>query len=265
MQINLSAITVEKIALPLFAKKNIEVSVLRLDKIHPEISGNKWFKLRFYLETAKREEKTHLVTFGGAWSNHVLATAAAAKLNGFSSTAIIRGEENRQNEMLSQAAGLGMKFIFIGRKDYSNKIIPEGTLDEKSLLIPEGGAGEPGIAGAATILDHCDKSAFTDFICASGTGTMAEGLNRSISKSQKLIAIPVIKGYGKFTPSLLQFMNEFYKMTHIPTDFVYTGKMFYRAMEMIAADHFPSSSRLLFIHSGGLQGNRSLTKGTLIF
>ena len=264
MQINLSAITVEKIALPLFAKKNIDVSVLRLDKIHPEISGNKWFKLRFYLETAKREEKSHLVTFGGAWSNHVLATAAAANLYGFTSTGIIRGEENK-NEMLSQAAELGMKFIFISRREYKKKFIPEGVMDENSLLIPEGGAGEPGIAGAATILDHCDKSAFTDFICASGTGTMAEGLRRSISNNQNVIDIPVIKGYGKFSPSLLQFMNEFYKMTNIPTDFVYTGKMFYHALEMIATDHFPSSSRILFIHSGGLQGNRSLTKGTLIF
>ena len=264
MHINLSAITVEKILFPLFIKKNIEASVLRLDKIHPLVSGNKWFKLQYYLEEAKNTSKKYLATYGGNWSNHILATAAAAKMNNLGSIGIIRGEELKNTEMLMDAEKLGMQFIFLSRKHFKEKIIPD-ELPADTLLIPEGGSGEPGIRGASTILDYCDKNLFTHFICATGTGTMAEGLKRNLNQDQLLISIPVIKGYGKYTSPLLQFMNEFYSNTAIPTDFIYTGKMFYKAMELVNNDHFTPGSSLLFIHSGGLQGNRSLPKGSLMF
>ncbi len=124
--INLNNITIDKLSLPEFIEKDIEVSVLRLDKIHPVISGNKWFKLRYYLEEAKVLNKKKIVTFGGAWSNHIIATATACQINGFESKGIIRGEEAAELSLtLKQAKEKGMQLIFISREDYNCKKIPE--------------------------------------------------------------------------------------------------------------------------------------------
>ncbi|MFI5134083.1 MAG: hypothetical protein ACHQEB_07095, partial [Chitinophagales bacterium] len=118
-------ISVDKIFSSLFSDKNVEISVLRLDKIHPVISGNKWFKLRYYLEEAKQQKKKTIVTFGGAWSNHIVATAAASKLAGFSSVGIIRGEEaTALSPTLLQARESGMSLSFISREEYKKKIVP---------------------------------------------------------------------------------------------------------------------------------------------
>lgn len=266
MDLNLDSVSVEKITLPLFLSKELEVFVLRLDRIHDEISGNKWFKLRYYLEEAEYTGKTRLLSFGGPWSNHILATAAAAFMNKWGSIGIIRGDEKRGlNEMLARARDLGMEFHFISRTDYKHKKIPGGVMDDYTLVIPEGGAGVQGIRGAATILDHCNKNEFNYILCASGTGTMAAGLTAALSPGQQVIPVTVLKGFGKINSSLIRFMNIFYQQTGIPTDFVYTGKLFLAAIEMIAGDQFAPGSKLLIVHSGGLQGNRSLPKGTLIF
>ncbi len=293
--IHLSNISIDQLSLPGFTAKNIEVSVLRLDKIHPFISGNKWFKLRYYLEDAKKLNKKKILTFGGAWSNHILATAAACQLYGFEATGIIRGEEAAElSPLLKQAKDSGMKLVFISRGDYSQKKIPGEINNDNYYFISEGGFGTKGAAGAATILDHCTKEKYTDICCAAGTGTMLAGLVQASGEKNRIVAISVLKnnfeinqnvrsllpvnkinfdivhdyhfgGYAKYKPALIQFMNEFFRLTSIPSDFVYTGKLFYAVHDLVATDYFPAGSRCLLIHSGGLQGNSSLGKGTLIF
>lgn len=287
-------ITVDKISLPVFAEKKIEVSVLRLDKIHPVISGNKWFKLRFYLEDALQQKKKTIVTFGGAYSNHIVATSAACKLKHFKSIGIIRGEEAAElSHTLLQAKEMGMQFCFINREDYREKRIPAQIQNDENYFIPEGGYREKGMKGAATILDHCNKNNFTHYCCAVGTGTMMAGLIKASLPGQSVIGISVMKnnfelekdvtsllngednfkiihdhhfgGFAKYNSELIDFMNWFYKQTAIPTDFVYTGKLFFAVIELIKKDFFPLNSKLLLIHSGGLHGNASLQKGKLIF
>ncbi len=270
-------------------------AVLRLDKIHPLVSGNKWFKLRYYLQEAKEQNKKTIVTFGGAWSNHILATAAACKINQLNCIGIIRGEEAATlSPTLIQAKELGMQLIFISREDYAKKKIPAEINKEENYFINEGGYGTTGADGAATILDYCKKETYTHICCAVGTGTMMAGLIKGTSPQQQIIGISVLKnnieletsikslinpevtnfkvihdyhfgGYAKYKPALIDFMNTFYQQTNIPSDFVYTGKLFYGITDLIRTDFFSPGSRLLLIHSGGLQGNSSLSKGTLIF
>jgi 1-aminocyclopropane-1-carboxylate deaminase len=293
-KINFENITIDEIALPANQEKDIRVSVLRLDKIHPIISGNKFFKIRFYIDEALKLQKKTIVTFGGAYSNHIVATASVCKLNNLNSIGIIRGEKaNEISPTLSQAEDLGMKLHFISRKEYKEKKIPAELIKDDHYFINEGGFGEKGVEGASTILDHCIKNEFTHYCCAVGTGTMIAGLIKASLPGQSVAGISVMKnnfelennvknltgnkkdfqiihdyhfgGYAKYKPDLIQFMNEFYHQTHIPSDFVYTGKLFYGINNLILKNFFPDKSNLLFIHSGGLQGNSSLKKGTLIF
>ncbi len=293
--INLNYITTDKLSLPLYSEKKVEVDVLRLDKVHPDVSGNKWFKLRFYLEEAKAEGKETIVTFGGAWSNHILATAAACKINNFSCIGIIRGEQSANMSLtLINAKKLGMQLVFISREDYQHGKIPEEFNRSDYYIIPEGGYGLKGADGAATILDHCKKETYTHICCAAGTGTMTAGLINGAPPSSLVIAISVLKnnfaleekikilsgktktpfqlihdyhfgGYAKKKTGLIDFMNEFYRHTTIPSDFVYTGKLFFAVNDLISNNFFPAGSNVIILHSGGLPGNISLSKGTLIF
>lgn len=288
-------ITIDKAELPLFVLKELQVSVLRLDKLHPLISGNKWFKLRFYLEEAKRSGKKKILTYGGAWSNHIIATAAVCQLNGLEAIGIIRGEEPRElSDTLLQAKQLGMRLVFISRDDYAGKEIPASIRSEDYCLIPEGGFGNPGVKGAATITDYFKREDYTHICCAVGTGTMLAGLISKAQSSQQVLGISVLKnnrdlernvkkllnntttspriihdyhcgGYARYHSALIGFMNEFYRHSSIPSDFVYTGKLFFGISDLAKNNYFPARSKLLLIHSGGLQGNASLGKGTLIF
>ncbi len=290
-------ITVDIIAF--LSKNKIEVSVLRLDKISPVISGNKWFKLRYYLEEAIHQKKKGIITFGGAWSNHIIAAAAASRMNGIKSIGIIRGEEPKGGTYtLDKARELGMQLVFIVRSAYQHKEIPSLPGIEEYYLINEGGYGVKGALGASTMLHFCPSS-YTHYCCAVGTGTMMAGLINGISGNQQVTGISVMKknmelekmvnsllvkkaddiespnwqlihdfhfgGYGKHQPELIEFMNEFYRQTKIESDFVYTAKLFYAITELLQKDFFPQGSKLLLIHSGGLQGNKSLKKGTLNF
>jgi 1-aminocyclopropane-1-carboxylate deaminase len=293
--IDISNIIAAEISMPLFAEKNITVSVLRLDKIHPVISGNKWFKLKYYLQEAKEQQKKTIVTFGGAWSNHIVATAAASKMNGLHAIGIIRGEEiENVSPTLIYSKKLGMQLVFISREDYRNKKIPPKISNPDYYFINEGGYGKTGAAGAATILDCCKKEDYSHLCCAVGTSTMMAGLINNAAPHQEVVGISVLKnnidaatstisllkskeapfriiddyhfgGYAKYTPELIDFMNEFYRQTAIPSDFVYTAKLFYAVKDLIKNNFFPTGSRLLLIHSGGLQGNASLHSGMLIF
>jgi 1-aminocyclopropane-1-carboxylate deaminase len=277
-----------------FYQKEIEVDILRLDKISPVVSGNKWFKLRYYLEEAKALHKKGILTFGGAWSNHIFATAAICNMNGLKSIGIIRGEEAQKlSTTLLKAKESGMQLVFISRTAYQTKEIPVSVQTDEYYIVNEGGYGELGAKGASTILDYCTKP-YTHYCCAVGTGTMMAGLINIASPSQQVLGISVMKnntaleemiqtlvtgagknwqlihgyyfgGYAKHQPALLGFMNEFYQQTGIPSDFVYTGKLFYAISDLIGKNYFPPDSKLLLIHSGGLQGNTSLPAGTLIF
>jgi 1-aminocyclopropane-1-carboxylate deaminase len=279
-------------------RKEVELSVLRLDKLHPLVSGNKWFKLRYYLLDARAQGKKNIITFGGAWSNHIIATAAACRMEGLNATGIIRGEEPAQlSATLQQAKEWGMQLVFLSRNEYREKKIPPALLTKDSYLINEGGYGEQGARGASTILEY-SGSEFTHYCCAAGTGTMTAGLINAALAKQKIISISVLKndadlekriasllsrkdnppqtdyelihdyhfgGYAKHQPALLAFMNDFYSKTGIPTDFVYTAKLFYAVTDLIQTNFFPEGSKIMVIHSGGLQGNLSLPKGTLTF
>ena len=296
--LSFKSIIVDELNLPVSKEKNIRLAVLRLDKIHSIISGNKWFKLKYYLEEAKATGKDHIVTFGGAYSNHIIATAAAGKLYGIKTTGIIRGQRpETPSPTLLLAIEYGMELTFISREDYHNKKLPAG-INEKSdeiYLINEGGYGRNGTKGAAEILNYCKKENYSHIACAAGTTTMMAGLIKASLPLQEIIGIPALKntslenelsnlllpeeqkkkfrvihdyhfgGYAKYTPELINFMNEFYRATSIPTDFVYTGKLFYGILDMVKTNSIPDGSIVLLIHSGGLQGNDSLKKGTLIF
>jgi len=286
--IDFTAIDTETISFPLFDEKKIQADVLRLDKMHPDICGNKWFKLRYYLAEARQLGKANIVTFGGAWSNHLLATAAACRADGFFCTGIIRGERPMAfSPVLKKIEALGMQLVFISRGDYRSGE-PPGIINlETSYVIPEGGYGELGARGAASIADYIQEHHYGFICCAAGTGTTAAGLGRNSA----VIAISVLRnnnsldgeirkldgegvnilhnyhfgGYAKYTGELIEFMNAFFRATAIPSDFVYTGKLFFAIHDLVKKDHFDPGTKLLLIHSGGLIGNRSLSKGTLIF
>lgn len=293
--INLNNITTDRLAAPVFEQRKLDVYILRLDKIHPFISGNKWFKLKYHLEEALSLRKKTLVTFGGAWSNHIHATAAACKINKLEAIGIIRGEEaGTLSSTLIQAKDLGMKLIFQGREQYRKKRVPEYISTADHYIVNEGGYGEKGASGAATILQHCQEQNFSHICCAVGTGTMLAGLINSSQTFTKTVGISVMKnntalsaeveklltgplkkfdiihdyhfgGYAKKNAELITFMNEFYVQTGVPTDFVYTGKLCFSISDLARKNYFPIGSKILLIHSGGLQGNQSLGKGTLIF
>jgi len=295
MMIHTEQVRIENIMPATEPGEGIRVDILRLDLVHPVISGNKWFKLRNYLSEAKSLQKNKILTWGGPWSNHIAATAAACKELAFDLTILVRGEKPETfSTTLDHVLSLGAELFFIDRENYRGKKIPASIDPQEFYCIPEGGYGEPGAAGAAGIADLCDFQDYTHIICAAGTGTMAAGLLRRTTKHQQLIVIPVLKGYGSLqneigslagntegklqllheyhfggyarsTQTLFVFMNEFYVKTGIPSDFVYTGKMLFALNDLLEKDIFNPGSRILAIHSGGLQGNESLEKGTLIF
>lgn len=269
----------------------LQTSVLRLDKIHSQVSGNKWFKLKYHLDAALKAGKNTIITYGGAYSNHIIATAVACKMFGFKSIGIIRGERPKQiSHTLQDALNYGMELHFISRTDYRNKIVPEGLNTDHAFIVNEGGCGELGAMGFKDI--EMDTSQFDFTICSVGTGTMMAGLINAGFKN--LIGISVMKnnfelneivaklthqqlkeinilhnfhhgGYAKYTPELIDFMNDFYNKTKIPTDFVYSGKTVFAAHQLMQQKYFPEGSKVLIIHCGGLQGNLSLPNGTLIF
>lgn len=281
-----------------FSAKDMPVDVLRLDTIHPIVSGNKWFKLKYYLEDAIAQRKNTIATFGGAYSNHIVATAYAAKQAGLKSIGFIRGDEHtKRSETLQQAEEYGMQLRFTSRESYRNKeIIIRSETNDDLYWIMEGGYGELGSKGAADILSSADTSSYTHIFCAVGTGTMLSGLIRSALPHQHVTGISVLKnnvsiqgetrfllddthkqtnfsinhdyhfgGYAKHPEALIHFMVELWEEEQLPTDIVYTSKLFFAAKDLLWKNHFPPQARILLVHSGGLQGNHSLPAGTLPF
>lgn len=267
---------------------SISVTIKREDLIHPVVSGNKFRKLKYNLLQAKTENKKTLLTFGGAFSNHIAAVAFAARENGFQSIGIIRGDELRdkiaQNATLQFAQECGMQFEFVSREAYRLKN-ESSFLEELKLkfgdfyLIPEGGTNELAVKGCQEILTDEDRE-FDYICCAAGTGGTISGIINSALPHQKVLGFPALKGdflqdeicifvqnknwklindyhfggYGKVNEELIAFINDFYNTTQIPLDPVYTGKMVFGVIDMIQKNYFPAQSNILLIHTGGLQG-----------
>ena len=272
------------------------LDVLRLDAIHPIVSGNKWYKLKYYLEEAQQLNKKEIITFGGAYSNHIVATAFACKAYGLKSVGIIRGDDGMPlTHTLKEAKDYGMELKFVSRKDYMFK--DELTKDfSNAYVIAEGGEGNLGFKGAAEILKDVKIKNYNYIICACGTGTMITGLIKASTAKQKVIGINMLKGfeemetlikqkldndidksrftifndyhfggYAKHPQVIIDWMNYLWQREEIPTDIVYTSKLFYAVFDLIKKNYFPQKSNLLIIHSGGLQGNQSLALGRLLF
>ena len=273
-------------------KTSVKLFIRREDLIHPFISGNKFRKLKYNLLKAKNENHTTILTFGGAFSNHIVATAFAGKESGFETIGVIRGEELsikiNENPTLKFAQECGMKFVFVTREDYrlktSEKFISELKQNLGSFyLVPEGGTNEFAIKGCEEILSKEDS--FYDFICcAIGTGGTISGLINSSKSHQKVLGFPSLKGdflkedickfaknnnwnlisdyhfggYGKVSEELIVFINDFYKKNVIPLDPIYTGKMVFGVIDLIYKNYFPKNSKILLIHTGGIQGIKGM-------
>ena len=297
--LTLDTITIDPITS--FSSTTIEASILRLDKLHPIVSGNKWFKLRYYIEEAISQSCTTIASFGGPYSNHLVALAYAAKENNVKSIGYVRAtKEDTITPSLQEALAYGMQLEFIGRTNFQEikndllKTNQHRSIDNNSIyFIDEGGYGEVGAKGAATILnEHCKH--YTTIIAAVGTGTMLAGLINAAEAHQDIIGIPVLKnentiegeiksllinkekpfsllhcfhqgGYAKTNPALFDFMNQLWTLEKIPTDIVYTGKLLLAVDSLLKENYFKEGSKILVIHSGGLQGNRSLPLGTLLY
>ena len=256
------------------------IGILRLDLIHPEISGNKWFKLKYNLEQAQKENKNAIITFGGAFSNHIAATAAACKFNGLKSIGIIRGEINSAiNSTLCVAQQNGMELLFVSRDEYaqkndSNYLQRLRYMYPDAYVIPEGGDNRLGQKGCEEILTS-ETSNYKNIFCASGTGTTYKGISKSLLPNQNLIVINVLKfeakahelqttilnnyhfgGYAKHTSELLEFKLWFEDTFAIPLDYVYTTKLFFAAFDLMKQNTLDKEQEILIIHSGGLQGNK---------
>ena len=284
-------IQTEEISIPIVKEKEVRLFIKRLDKVHPFISGNKWFKLKYNLIEAKKLGYKTLLTFGGAYSNHIAATAFAAQEKGFKSIGIIRGEEHLPlNSTLHFAKENGMELKYVSRSDYREKTISD-FLDKLKAqfgdfyLIPEGGTNELAIKGTSKILDAHD---IQDYICcAVGTGGTIAGIIRASNDNQTVIGFPAIKGfeqlkkdiknwtntnnyklinayvgsgYAKVSKELVDFINKFNAEHNIPLDVIYTGKMLMGILDLVGKDYFPKGSTILAIHTGGLQGNKGMSE-----
>ena len=266
----------------------VPLTIKRLDQIHPQISGNKFFKLKYNFQEAQQQGCRSVLTFGGAYSNHIAATAFAAHQFGFNSVGIIRGEELKDrplNTTLATAQALGMQLHFISRTTYRDKDQPEflQTLSQQfpsHYVIPEGGTNQLAIQGCKEILTEQDQLHFHVICCAVGTGGTMAGLIEASHSHQMVIGFSALKGdflteevrqktqksnwyitddfccggYAKTTPLLLEFMTWFEQQYQIPLEQVYTAKMLYGVFQWIKQAKFKANQRILLIHTGGLQG-----------
>ncbi len=282
----------EEIFDSLLIEKQIRLWIKREDQLHPEISGNKWRKLKYNFLRAKEERKDIILTFGGAYSNHIFATAAAAREYGLKSIGIIRGEEHLPlNPTLSFAVKNGMQLVYWDREKYRNKS-SEAVLNQLEqqfgtfYLVPEGGTNELAIKGCREIVEEI--SIDFDFICTSaGTGGTLAGLVSGLAGSGKnIFGISALKGdflsseiqtlllksgrqnaenwqvindyhfggYAKISPILIDFIRDFDREHQVLLDPIYTGKMMFGLMDLIRRDYFPRKRKIVALHTGGLQG-----------
>jgi len=276
--------------------RGIELFVYRIDLIHPEISGNKWFKLKYNLIEAERKGYETLLTFGGAYSNHIYATAAAGKILGFKTIGMIRGEEHLPlNPTLSFAKDCGMEFHYLDRTTY-RKRYDEDFLNElrerfsEAYFIPEGGTNSLAVKGCSQIPGNVDVN-FDVICCPCGTGGTLSGIICGLKANQKALGFSVLKGgeflnnnvqnlikqftdtnnsnwdinldyhfggYAKINKGLIEFIKKFGEENNILLDPVYTGKMMFGVYELIKKNYFKKGERIIAIHTGGLQGLKGM-------
>lgn len=275
----------ERIADPVLLPYGVELSIKRDDMIHPFISGNKWRKLKYPIAQLLRMDNPHLVTFGGAWSNHILASAAAGAKFGFRTTAFVRGEPV-DNPVLTMARLFGMELRFVDRTQYRHKeiLFREHYSHQEAFFLEEGGYSVQGAEGCAELISELHHP-YDHIVVAAGTGTTAAGLQLGLSRegrSSQLHAIAVLKGagflreevarlgvnpdqidfhldfhfsgYAKVKPELISFIQGFVSRTGIMLEPTYTGKMVYAVYDLIQQGKIPAQSRVLLIHTGGLTG-----------
>lgn len=278
--------------LPILNEKQVSLFIKREDLIHPVISGNKYRKLKYNLIQALKEKQDTLLTFGGAFSNHIAATAYAGKKDGFRTIGVIRGDELikkwQNNPTLVLAHDHGMQFKFISRSDYRDK---ENQAYQQQLklefgrfyTIPEGGSNLLAVKGCEEILSEKDKD-FNVICSAVGTGGTIAGLINSSFCHQEVLGFPVLKGdflkedirkfatkknwklqtnyhfggYARYTEELIHFINDFKNCTQIPLESIYTAKMIYGILDMIKNNDFKPQTKILAIHTGGLQGLKGM-------
>lgn len=282
----------QEINYPNWLDRDLEVSVLREDLVHPYISGNKWRKLKYNIIDFYNSGKKTLLTFGGAFSNHLVATAAFSYENKINAIGIVRGE-NADNDYLNFVRKNGMKLHFISRKDYRNKNTKEfitniqKELLEKNLInehndvfiLPEGGSNASAVKGAGEIMDEIPDNC-NYIACACGTGATITGISKKLLPHQKAIGISVLKangyfekeiarlggdlkniilnsdyhfgGYAKKNKLLLDFCDDFILKTNIPIEPVYTGKLFFAMDDLIKNNYFKKGDKVTLIHTGGV-------------
>ncbi len=273
-------------------QSGVKLFIKREDQNHPFVSGNKWWKLKYNLGEALKAGYTTLLTFGGAYSNHIYAIASAAHELGLKSIGIIRGEEALPlNPTLSFAKGRGMQLQYVSREEYRNKT--EASFIKKLhgqfgdfYLIPEGGTNELAVKGCAEFAKQLSSEVDFDYLCLPvGTGGTMAGIIEGLDESKKIIGFPVLKGatfleneirrytaknnwqlvydyhfggYAKVTKELTEFMNQVEQQFNIPLDPIYTAKMMFGLMDLIKKKFFAAGSTILAIHTGGLQGRAEL-------
>ncbi len=277
---------IKQIFLPIFEEKEVEVFVKRDDLLHPTIMGNKWRKLKFNLLEAKKQGFDTLLTFGGAFSNHIYAVASAGKEFGFETIGIIRGDElnSESNATLKYASSKSMKLIFVNRKEYLEKEKLAEKYGKEAYILPEGGTNQLAINGCTEIMDELKSQINLTHACvAIGTGGTFTGMISIKKEDIKIIGVPVLKGfdigsiqiqdfnfkvysnfeiwpeyhfggYGKHTKELINFMQTFQNKHNIPLEQVYTGKLFFGVLDKIKNNYFPKNSKIIMVHTGGLQG-----------
>jgi len=280
----------QEIPHPVFSEAGVLVRMLREDGNHPLVSGNKWWKLRPYLELAATSGKS-LVTFGGAWSNHLYATAAGCRAAGIPCVGIIRGERPAiVSATLEFAISSGMYPKFVSRETYREKSSPEFIGQIKSefgdcIIVPEGGSGPEAVEHCNVWGQKISAGISFDVLCIPvGTGGTFAGLLRGVPEGRRMLGFPALKdseflspairelalverknwelirdfhfgGYAKAPAELLNFIRSINQQYDLPLDAVYTGKMFWGLLELSRAGYFPRGTEILAIHTGGLQGN----------
>ncbi len=286
------AITIQPLHTDWYGGKVARMDMLRLDLIHPRVSGNKWYKLQFNIQEAMENGKSSVVTFGGGHSNHLIATAHACKIVGLKSLGIVRGHYSVLTQTLLNCEAEGMELCFAEKAEYDALQLADGV--EKLLLkypgaaiIPEGGANESGRRGAA-LIGRFIRHHYTHIALSVGSGTTFAGLRNALPVGQSIIGFAPMKGgsylqqevgpwlistqnknweildkwhfggFGKSSEELVRFMNQFYQAHRIPLDFVYTAKMMFGVQELLDTGYFNAHDIILCIHTGGLQGNASL-------